>query len=157
MEPSAISPAVAAMPFVLQPRHLLTCVVAGNANREQQRVIDYLRTENAILREKLGRRRIRLNDDHRRRLAATDRAQGCKLLAIVATLVSPVTGLRSHRQGFRLSGGRSRVVSLTDLPLLRIRFGYRKGDQLGLKAAEMWADVQARRAGILGLGSRLVA
>ncbi len=38
-------------------------------NREQQRAIQYLETENAILREKLGKRRILLNDDQRRRLA----------------------------------------------------------------------------------------
>jgi hypothetical protein len=39
--------------------------VAGYANREQQQVIDYLRIENAILREKLGSRCIRLNEDQR--------------------------------------------------------------------------------------------
>jgi transposase InsO family protein len=85
------------MHFVLQPWHLLACIVAGYAKREQQRVIDYLRTENAILREKLGCRRIRLNDDQRRRLAATGKALGRKLLASVATLVSPDTVLRWHR------------------------------------------------------------
>jgi transposase InsO family protein len=85
------------MPFVLQPWHLLACVVVGYANREQQQVIDYLRTENAVLREKLGRRRIRLNDDQRRWLAAKGKALGRKLLATVATLVSPDTLLRWHR------------------------------------------------------------
>jgi hypothetical protein len=85
------------MPFVLQPWHLLAGVVAGYADREQQRVIDYLRTENAILREKLGRRGIRLNDDQRRRLAATGKALGRRLLASVATPVSPDTVLRWHR------------------------------------------------------------
>jgi transposase InsO family protein len=85
------------MHFVLQPWHLLACVVAGYANREQQRVIDYLRTENAVLREKRGRRRIRLNDGQRRRLAATGQALGRKLLATVATQVSPDTLLRWHR------------------------------------------------------------
>jgi hypothetical protein len=54
------------MPFVLQPWHLLACIVAGYASREQQQVIDCLRTENAVLREKLSRRRLRLNDDQRR-------------------------------------------------------------------------------------------
>jgi hypothetical protein len=33
---------------VLQVWHLLACIVAGYANREQQQLIDYLRTENAI-------------------------------------------------------------------------------------------------------------
>jgi hypothetical protein len=32
------------MHFVLQPWHALACIVAGYANRQQQLVIDYLRT-----------------------------------------------------------------------------------------------------------------
>ena len=35
------------MKFVPQPWHLLACVVAGYANQEQQRTIDYIRTKNA--------------------------------------------------------------------------------------------------------------
>jgi hypothetical protein len=85
------------MPFALQPWHLFACAVAGYANREQQRIIDYLRAKNAVFREKLGRRRIRLNDDQRRRPAANGKALGRKLLATVATLVSPDTILRWHR------------------------------------------------------------
>lgn len=57
------------MKFVLQPWHLLACIVAGYANQEQQRSIDYLCTENTILREILGRRLLRLSDHQRRRLA----------------------------------------------------------------------------------------
>ena len=54
---------------VLQPRHLLLTILAGMVNREQQRAIDYLRTENQVLREKIGKKRIILNDDQRKRLA----------------------------------------------------------------------------------------
>jgi hypothetical protein len=39
------------MKFVLQPWHLLACIVVGYANREQQQILDYLRTENTIHRE----------------------------------------------------------------------------------------------------------
>src|ERR1700722_1580232 len=85
------------MNFALQPWHLLTCIVAGYANREQQQVIDYLRTENAVLREKLGRRGLRLNDDQRRRLAVQGKTLGRKLLAAGATLFPPDTILRWHR------------------------------------------------------------
>jgi hypothetical protein len=85
------------MPVVLQPWHLLACIVAGYANRQQQLVIDYLRTENAILREKPGTRRLRLTDDQRRRLAVKAQALGRKLLASVAILVTPDTLLRWHR------------------------------------------------------------
>src|SRR4051812_15246709 len=85
------------MHFVLQPWHLLACIVAGDANREQQQVIDYLRTENAILRESLGTRRLRLTADQRRRLAVKAVALGRKLLSGVATLVTPDTLLHWHR------------------------------------------------------------
>ena len=60
---------------ILHPWHLLTAIVAGAVNREQQRAIEYLRTENQILREKLGKKRILLNDDQRRRLAVKGSAE----------------------------------------------------------------------------------
>jgi putative transposase len=85
------------MNLVLQPWHLLACIVAGYANREQQQIIDYLRTENAILREKLGRRRSHLSDDQRQRLAEKGKLLGRKLLSTVATLFTPDTILRWHR------------------------------------------------------------
>jgi hypothetical protein len=57
------------MNFILQPWQLLHLIFAGWVNHQQQLAIDYLRTENQILREKLGKRRILLDDDQRRRLA----------------------------------------------------------------------------------------
>src|SRR5215472_12065137 len=44
--------------------------MAGWMNQQQQFAIDYLREENRVLKEQLGGRRLRLNDDQRRRLAA---------------------------------------------------------------------------------------
>jgi hypothetical protein len=85
------------MNFVFQPWQLLVIILAGCINREQQQVIDYLRTENQILREKIGKRRILLNDDQRRRLAVKGKVLGRKLLAQVGTLVTPDTILRWHR------------------------------------------------------------
>ena len=52
------------MYFVLQPWQLLLAILAGWINRQQQEVIEYLRTENQILKEKLGKRQILLTDDH---------------------------------------------------------------------------------------------
>jgi putative transposase len=46
------------MNFVLQPWQLLLAILAGWINRRQQGVIEYLRTENQILKEKLRKRRI---------------------------------------------------------------------------------------------------
>ena len=55
----------------LDPFRFLQIVLAGWVNRHQQDVIDYLREENRVLREQLGGKRLRLNDDQRRRLAAS--------------------------------------------------------------------------------------
>jgi hypothetical protein len=49
------------MNFVLQPWQLLIAILAGWSNPQQQEVIEYLRTENQILKEKLGKRRILLD------------------------------------------------------------------------------------------------
>jgi len=44
-------------------------MLAGWVNRHQQDEKEYLKTENKILREKLGRKRILLNDEQRKKLA----------------------------------------------------------------------------------------
>ena len=59
------------MNFVLKPWQLLLLILAGWINRHQQDAIEYLMTENQVLREKLGKRRILLNDDQRRRSFGT--------------------------------------------------------------------------------------
>ena len=46
------------MKFALQPWQLMLIMLAGWINRQQQEGIEYLRTENAVLREKLGKKRI---------------------------------------------------------------------------------------------------
>ena len=53
------------MNSILQPWQ---SIFAGWVNRQQQEAIEYLRTENQVLRDKLGKKRILLNDDQRRRL-----------------------------------------------------------------------------------------
>ncbi|MDE0867046.1 MAG: integrase core domain-containing protein, partial [Rubripirellula sp.] len=64
----------------------------------QQEVIEYLRTENAVLKEKFGKKRILLTDDQRRRLAVKGKLLGRKQLEQVGTLFTPDTILRWHRQ-----------------------------------------------------------
>ena len=68
------------MNFILQPWQLLLLILASWINEEQQRVIEYLRTENAVLKEKFGKKRILLSDDQRRRLAVKGKILGRKLL-----------------------------------------------------------------------------
>ncbi len=80
------------------PMHFLVAVFAGWLNRHQQAAIEYLKTENEILKSQLKGRRPRLTDEQRRRLAVKGRALGRKLLAEVACIVTPETILAWHRR-----------------------------------------------------------
>src|SRR5579863_7841720 len=86
------------MSRVLDPFRFVLIAVAGWMNQHQELAIDYLREENRVLREQLGGRRLRLNDDQRRRLAAKAKGLGRKLLLEVATIVIPETLLAWHRK-----------------------------------------------------------
>jgi len=89
------------MNFILQPWQLFFLILAGWVNHQQQEVIEYLRTENQVLKEKLGKKRILLNDDQRRRLAVKAKVLGRKLLEEVGTLVTPDTPSLRSRSGPR--------------------------------------------------------
>ncbi|MCP3918438.1 MAG: DDE-type integrase/transposase/recombinase [bacterium] len=80
------------------PLRVLLLTVAGWVNRHQQHVVEYLVEENRVLKEQLGGRKLRLNDDQRRRLAAKGNQIGRKALAAVVTIVTPDTLLRWHRR-----------------------------------------------------------
>ncbi len=86
------------MNYILQPWQLFLFSLVGWVHGEQQRPIEYLRTENQVLREKLGKKRILLNDNQRRRLAIKGKVLGRKALHQIATFVTPDTILRWHRQ-----------------------------------------------------------
>ena len=85
------------MTFVLQPWQMYLVILAGWIHRQQQEVIEYLRTENQVLNEKLDTKRILLSDDQRRRLAVKGKILGRKRLEEVGTLFTPDTILRWHR------------------------------------------------------------
>jgi hypothetical protein len=70
--------------------HIFAMALAGWMNREQQDVIAYLREENRILREKLGHKRIILNEPQKRRLATAGMKLGKDLLRQFGTLFSRV-------------------------------------------------------------------
>ena len=72
--------------------------MAGWMNQQQQFTMDYLREENRVLKEQLGGRRLRLNDDQRRRLAAKAKRLAHRVLAEVASIVTPETLLAWHRK-----------------------------------------------------------
>ncbi|MEZ6049647.1 MAG: hypothetical protein R3C11_29515 [Planctomycetaceae bacterium] len=86
------------MNSLMQPWHLLVLALASWINREQQQVIEYLKTENCVLREKLGKKRILLTDNQRRRLAVKGKVLGRKLLSEIRTNSTPDTILRWHRE-----------------------------------------------------------
>ena len=86
------------MPRVLDPIQFVLIALAGWMNQRQLKMIEYLREENRVLREQLGDRRVRFNDDQRRRLAAKAKGLGRRHLAELATLVAPDTLLAWHRK-----------------------------------------------------------
>ena len=66
------------MDDVMHPWQFLLIGLAGWINRSQQEAIEYLRTENQVLREVVGKKRILLNDDQRRRLAVKGKMLGLR-------------------------------------------------------------------------------
>ena len=127
------------MEKALNPFQFVVIVLAGWMNQRQQTVIEYLREENRVLREQLGDRRLRFNDDQRRRLAVRAKGLGGKLLMEIATLVTPTTLLAWHRkliaQKYDGSARRrpGRPVTRKDLSALVVRmaeenrdWGYRR-------------------------------
>jgi putative transposase len=86
------------MPKTLDPFRFLLVAVAGWMNQQQQHAIEYLREENQILRAQLGNRRLRFTDNQRRSLAAKARRLGRRMLAEMATVVTPETLLKWHRK-----------------------------------------------------------
>jgi putative transposase len=71
---------------------------AGWVNRSQQALIDYLKTENEIYREKLGSKRIRFTDEQRRQLAVKAKALGRKALSKMDCIVTPDTLFRWYQK-----------------------------------------------------------
>jgi hypothetical protein len=80
------------------PLQIVLATLLGWLDREQRDVIAFLREENRALKTQLGRRRLRLHDEQRRRLALLGQRLGRGLLREVATLVTPDTILRWHRE-----------------------------------------------------------
>ena len=86
------------MNLILQSWHTVLLALSAMIDGERDKSVDYLLMENRILWEKLGKRRILLNDDQRRRLAVKGKVLGRKALHGIATIVTPDTILRWLRQ-----------------------------------------------------------
>ena len=87
-----------AMRLALDPFRLLLISLAGFLNQQQQDVIEYLQEENRVLREQLAGKRLRFNDDQRRRLAVRAKELGWRMLQELTTIVTPATLLAWHRR-----------------------------------------------------------
>jgi putative transposase len=123
----------------LDPFSFLVISIAGWMNQRQQQIIEYLVEENRVLREQIGNRRTRFSDNQRCRLAAKAKKLGSKILAQVATIVTPETLLAWHRkliaQKYDGSANRNpgRPRTLTEISNLVVRmaeenrtWGYRR-------------------------------
>ena len=82
----------------MSPLHVGVVALAGWINREQQKVIDDLKEQSRVLRERLGSKRPRFTDDQRRRLAVKGKVLGRKSLAELGSMVTPDTMLRWYRE-----------------------------------------------------------
>jgi hypothetical protein len=92
---------------------------SGWVNRRQVDVIEYLKEENRILKERLDGRRVQFSDAERRRLARKAYALGRKVLSELETVVTPDKLLRWYRNliarkwnySHRRGSGRPRTMS----------------------------------------------
>jgi putative transposase len=127
------------MSRVLDPFRFVLISLAGWMNQRQLHVIDYLREENRVLREQLGDRRLRLNDDQRRRLAAKAKRLRGTILEEIATIVMPDTLMAWHRRliaqkydgSAKRQSGRPRKADEVETLVLRMadenrNWGYRR-------------------------------
>src|SRR5438128_269500 len=127
------------MRAALDPFSFVVISIAGWISSHQQHVIEYLVEENRVLREQIGCRRLRFNDDQRRRLAVKAKELGRKLLLQVATIVTPETLMAWHRKliaqkydgsSFRTPGRRRTAEEVADLVVRMAKenssWGYRR-------------------------------
>jgi putative transposase len=77
---------------------MVLCVLTGWLDRREREAVAYLIEETRLLRRQLGTRRLRLTDDDRRRLAVRAHRVGRTALREIATIATPDTLLRWHRQ-----------------------------------------------------------
>ncbi len=86
------------MAGIFGPLEFLLICLAGWLNQHERAINEYLRAENRIFREQLGKKRIRLTDDQRRRLAVLGKTLGRKALQEWGSIVTPDTIMRWYRK-----------------------------------------------------------
>src|SRR3954468_14333949 len=108
------------MTIFLDPIQFVLIALAGWMNERQLQTIEYLREENRVLREQLGDRRVRFNDDQRRRLAT--KARGLGLPTFCHQKNRETSGDKGWRKGLRptLNALRSRDSQQTQRPMASV-------------------------------------
>jgi helix-turn-helix protein len=100
-------------------------VLTGWLDRRERDAVAYLIEENRLLRRQLGTHRLRFSDDDRRRLAARAYRVGRAALREIATVATPDTLLRWHRQliarKWTYAGRRGRRGVLLEIRRLVVR------------------------------------
>ena len=77
---------------------MVLAVLTGRLDRQERQALAYLMEENRVLRRQLGKRRLQFTEAERRRLAVRGHQLGRQVLRQIATIVTPDTILRWHRQ-----------------------------------------------------------
>ena len=77
---------------------MVLAVLTGWLDRQERQALAYLMEENRVLRRQLGQQRLQFTDADRRRLAVRGHRLGRQVLRQIATIVTPDTILRWHRQ-----------------------------------------------------------
>ena len=151
----------------MQPWHLLVVILASWINRHQQAVIDFQGAQIQVLMEKLGRKRILLNDDQRRRLAVKGKILGRKALrelALVPFLLwvrktNPTPGATAARFIFWYAFMRIFIDLFRDYPTHRFDIG--TGQTLNILMAMLGVIFlvrsRLRRLGRLGTGTTVAS
>jgi putative transposase len=77
---------------------MVLAVLTGWLDRQERQALAYLMEENRVLRRQLGQQRLHFTDADRQRLAVRGHRLGRQVLCQIATIVTPDTILRWHRQ-----------------------------------------------------------
>jgi hypothetical protein len=85
-------------PTLPLPLQFLAAWLGVSFARVLQQQVDYLKAENRVLKKGLGENKLRFTGADRRCLAVLGKKLGRKALAEVATVASPETILRWHRE-----------------------------------------------------------
>lgn len=76
------------MSFIVQPWQLLHAIPCGWGHERRQKAIEFQNAQIETLLQKLGKKRLLLNDDQRRLSAAKAKAIGRKALTQLITIVA---------------------------------------------------------------------